>query len=1395
MSNKNDGTARSVPVVGIGVSAGGIEALQKFFLAVPPDLGLAYVVVLHLAPDHESELAAILSRQTKMSVSQVGDNDKVDLESNHVYVIAPDRKLEVFGRSIGASTFDEPRGARTAIDVFFRSLARSYKDAFAVVLSGSGTDGAMGAKAVKEAGGVVLVQDPREAAHNGMPRAVIETGAADVVLPIHELAARLGDLVRSKEQVSNLFGHAEDDGQIAGADGRALEGVLDLVKSHTGHDISKYKRTTVLRRMGRRMQLAHRASVVDYFEYVRGDAGELRRLLDDLLINVTTFFRDPDAWAALATQVIAPLIERVGANEQLRAWVPACATGEEAFTLAILFDEAFARRQVRGDFVIFASDIDEGALAVAREGLFPSAIAADVSAERLARYFEAQDDHYRIARSLRDRIVFASHSLLRDPPFSRLHLISCRNLLIYLDRDTQEQVMAVFRYACQEHAYLFLGASEHVSSELFSDVDKKHRIFEVRTDADAPRSRLPELLAAPSALVPKHDLEVRAHSRRPAADAHVEALEEVAPPSILIDDEWNVLHLSPLAARFLQQSAGPLANRVTDLVRTELRDELRMVLNHTFERSQPELSRFVSVAFNGTAHRVAVLVQRRPTKGSARPQALLTFLDAGAVSETAQPSAEESTTGIVDALREELRRSVQQANRIRDDYHVTNEDLRAANEELQSLNEEYRSTTEELETSKEELQMINEELQTVNHELKAKLEEVSHARADIENLMAATDVGILFLDAKLCIKLYTPPVAELFNVKMRDRDRPIGDVTHSLDYTSLEDDARRVLSNPQRIERDARSRDGHWFIVRLTPYRVAEGEPPTGVVITFVDVTALKHAESSLRDSERKLATELEVMRRLHDLTATVSTTTRLQEALDEILVTAIELFEADFGNIQLFMPEQRCLRIVAQHGFGVQFLKTLETVRPGDPSAYGRAAAARETCSIEDVTRDPAYAPYREIAAKAGFRAVQAIPLISRSGELVGVLSVHFRMVRSFSDRDRHIGNLLARQAADLIAGRAQHEVTGRMNEELRQRTLELAEQARNKEQFLAALGHELRNPIGAIVNAIELVAAEDTRSRRALEVLRRQAQHMVRLVNDLLDVTRISHGKLTVERKSIDACQCVRDAADAMRSFIDAKGLELQLDLPSAPLYVNADPERLTQVIDNLLRNAVAYTERGRITIGIRKQEAHARFSVKDTGIGINPADAGRVFEPFSQTDPGRHTGGLGLGLSVVKHLVEMHGGSVALTSDGPGTGSEFSFTIPLAESAPAAAPKSEPPHLGARRILVVDDEPDNADMFAIMLEQLGQEVQVAYEGGAALDIAKKFRPQVVFLDLSMPNLGGRELAHRLRQDFPNSDLALVALTGFTKDHPDARDPEFARHLLKPATMESVVEILNSL
>jgi two-component system CheB/CheR fusion protein len=825
--------AQRVRVVGIGASAGGIEALREFFAAVPPDLGVAYVVVVHLAPQHESELAAILARRTAMSVVEVNDSKQLELKPSCVYVIAPDRKLEINETMIGASPFDEPRGRRAPIDVFFRSLAESHGDAFAVILSGGGSDGAVGAQAVKEAGGLVLVQDPHEAAHDAMPRAVIAAQIADIVLPVRQLAARLAELARHGEQLAALIRpaaeRAVDDNEEA-----ALKRIFDLVRGRTGHDFTHYKRSTILRRLTRRMQLSHRSGLDAYLDYLRESPEEVQALFDDLLISVTTFFRDPAAWESLRVQVIVPLVGRAEPNEPIRVWVPGCATGEEAYTLAILFREEISRRDQHRELVIFASDVDRGVLASAREGVYPAAIAADVSEARLARFFRAEGDHFLVAAEIRDSVVFAAHSILRDPPFSKLHLISCRNVLIYLDKELQQQLQNVFRYALRDDGCLFIGISETADVDLFEPLHKQHRIFRATQGAAEPPTRLPRLPAIPQ--IPPAVERVRERGsrlRRSSAETHLEALEEHAPPSALVDEHWNVEHLSESAGRFLQPRGGPPTRSITDLVRLELVDELRAALHRASELREPCLSSFVPVRFNGTPRLVAMLVQPRGRTEGKEHHTLVTFLEGGKADAEQRHERGESSDSLVLSLRDKLRVAEQRLESMRQEHSMAYEDLRAANEELQSLNEEYRSTTEELETSKEELQSVNEELQTINQELKIKLEEVSRANNDLENFMAATDIPMLFLDRNLCIKRYTAPLRPIFNVKAHDHGRPIGDLTRNLLYETLEADAAQVLEDLVPIERRVQVRDGDPLVVRIRPYRTAD-DKIDGVVVTFM---------------------------------------------------------------------------------------------------------------------------------------------------------------------------------------------------------------------------------------------------------------------------------------------------------------------------------------------------------------------------------------------------------------------------------------------------------------------------------------------------------------------------------------------------------------------------------
>lgn len=846
--------AREPTIVAVGASAGGVSALQSFFATLPEHPGAAFVVVVHLDPQHRSELPSILATKTRMPVVQVTARER--LEVDHVYVIPPDRRLQMVDHEISALAFDEPRGHRAPIDLIFRSLADQLGDGFAVILSGAGSDGALGARAVKESGGIILVQDPEEAEYASMPRSAIATGVADFIMPVRDLAEQLFALIDGKSSVT-----AAD---IADFEEDQLRSILATLQARTGHDFAKYKRSTVLRRIARRMQVTRSADLKSYYQALCDNADEAQALLRDLLISVTTFFRDGNAFEALAEKVLPELFRDSKPNETIRVWVTGCATGEEAYTFAMLLLEEAARHPTAPAMQVFGSDLDARALAVGREGRYPLAIEADVNEERLRRFFTREGDHYLVRQELREMVLFAVHDLLKDPPFSHVDLVSCRNLLIYLDHDLQEHVGSMFHYALNPGGYVFLGASESLDNPpgLFRCADRSARIYQsTAAVGDKPRL-LPRLLGpvrVRETVVPL----VRPVSPTVAlgeAAMHRRAIEQIAPPSILVDEAHRLIHLSEHAGRFLLPSGGPLTGDAVDLVRSELRFELRSGLNRVFELRQSTLSLPILVQFNGSPHRVHLLVKPVHDEGGADVHnAIVIFIEGEAVDNSLLDVDSQTNAETVRRLTQELELMQARLRTVREESDAANQELRAANEELQSINEEYRSTSEELETSKEELQSINEELQTVNSELNLKLDAISRAHSDLQNFIAATDVGTLFLDPSLRIKRCTNRITDLFSITHADEGRPITDFAHRLEYDGLVKDVRTVLADLSPVRRQIPSQGGRWYDMRLRPYRTAD-DKIDGVVITFVDISDLHHAEAAVLASEgrqRLLMSEL----------------------------------------------------------------------------------------------------------------------------------------------------------------------------------------------------------------------------------------------------------------------------------------------------------------------------------------------------------------------------------------------------------------------------------------------------------------------------------------------------------------------------------------------------------
>ncbi len=844
-------TGERFPIVGIGASAGGVEALQAFFQAMPdPPPAMAFVVVTHLGANQDSALPAILQKCTTMPVLPMRDHEL--LQPGHAYAAPHDAIITIAeGRLVVHPQVDPETRERQVIDLFFVSLAADLGDeAIGVVLSGSGSDGSLGLKAIKEAGGLTLAQGSNGSAprYTSMPSSAVAAGAVDIVLPVESMPGRLAALLARPVQIEAAAGGQPDDL------GKAQQSISEILRNTTGHDFSGYKEKTFFRRVQRRMQATQAPDLPSYVATLQHDSEEANRLFQDLLISVTGFFRDADAFAAIETTVMPALFDGKGADDVVRIWVPGCATGEEVYSLAILAQEQMAKRPDPPRLQIFATDIDDSALAIARLGRYPRSLMAGVSAERLSRFFLCDQALCTIRPETRELCVFSSHNVIRDAPFSRIDLVSCRNMLIYMGGRLQEQVIPLLHYALRPSGYLFLGVAETVTrhSELFAAVDKEHRIFR-RRDLAGNGVAL-RLQPAP--------LTIRRHwpppnPSRPARissamelnqTASAFAAELFAPPYLLVNGDGNIVHQSASLSRYLELPIGPPSRQIVVLARRGLRPELRAALREAADTRRRVVRPRVDVEHDGTPLLVDLTVAPLPQREGQEVLYLVAFDEHPAGPERApqQPSTGATVAPreqLVEELEVELRDTRERLQSISEEYETAAEELKSANEEMVSVNEELQSINEELETSKEELQSVNEELRSSNSELSGRLEELDRANADLRNLFDSTQVATVFLDRHLVIRSFTPAVTALFDLVPGDRGRPLSSFASHLDAVNIGREARRVMDERTPIERRITAQAGaSHYLMRLLPYTTASGDVD-GVVVTFFDITKVVEGE------------------------------------------------------------------------------------------------------------------------------------------------------------------------------------------------------------------------------------------------------------------------------------------------------------------------------------------------------------------------------------------------------------------------------------------------------------------------------------------------------------------------------------------------------------------------
>ena len=847
------------PIVGIGASAGGLAAFEAFFSGMPADRdpGMAFVLVQHLAPNHKSILTDLVKRRTRMRVREVEDGMVV--EPNCAYIIPPNRDMAFLGGALQLLEPSAPRGLRLPIDFFFRSLAQDqHERAICIVLSGTGSDGTLGVRAIKGAGGMAMAQNPESTEYDGMPRNAIATRMVDFVLPPAEMPAQL------ISYVAHAFGKPAIPLSPATPKSEgALKRVFILLRAQTGHDFSHYKQNTVIRCVERRMAISQIDRLDDYVRYLQQSPAEVEALFHDLLIGVTSFFRDPAAFDALRLQVVPQLVEGKPAGAPIRVWVPGCSTGEEAYSIAILIHEHIATVRQIFKLQVFATDIDARAIDRARAGIYPASIVADIAPERLAQFFVQEPDGsaYRVAKSIRDTLIFSEQDVIKDPPFSRLDLISCRNLLIYMDGELQKKLLPMFHYALKPGGFLFLGTSESVGElgQFFSSIDRQSKLFQRKVDVSGARPRS-------EAGWPVHAPEERADLRTSGkAAGGIKAslrdlteralLQEYAPASVLVDERGDILYLHGRTGLFLEPAEGEASLNILKMGREGLRQRVMTALHKAVVQAAPVVEPQLRVKTNGSFTTIDLTVQPVRIQGgdAGHKVFLVTFKETAQVKALSEKASTlESGDGVIEtatehetriaALEEELREKQEYLRTAIEELETSNEELKSSNEEMQSINEELQSTNEELETSKEELQSINEELATVNAELQQKVADLSRVNNDMNNLLAGTGIGTIFVDNQLRIMRFTPAVTQVLNLILTDVGRPVGHVVSNfVGYDGLVEDVQSVLDSLVPREVEAQTRAGAWYTLRIRPYRTLENVIE-GAVVSFVDITEQKQA-------------------------------------------------------------------------------------------------------------------------------------------------------------------------------------------------------------------------------------------------------------------------------------------------------------------------------------------------------------------------------------------------------------------------------------------------------------------------------------------------------------------------------------------------------------------------
>ncbi|MBD2261221.1 chemotaxis protein CheB [Pseudanabaena sp. FACHB-2040] len=1372
------------PIVGVAASAGGLEAFTQLLSHLPTDTGMAFVLIQHLSPDHESLLAEILTRVTPLPVRKVQSG--MSVEPNQVYVIPPNTKMILSEGRLQLSPREKVLGKYMPGDAFFASLAvdRGHK-AIAIVLSGSDGDGSLGLKAIKAVGGITFAQCEDTAQFDSMPNTAVATGNVDFVLPPAKIAEELENLSRNPMLAyprSPIL--TEESSQPTDA----LATIFALLRLNTGVDFSRYKPNTIDRRIQRRMLLYKLENLADYAAYLQAHSAEIKALYEEILIHVTSFFRDPDAFDLLKERIFPTITQNKSADVPIRIWVAGCSTGEEVYSIAICLLEFLEDQGIQFPIQIFATDISEVAIDKARAGIYAENQMVEMSITRRRRFFHAiEGDRFRISKAVRELCVFARQNLGSDPPFSSLDLISCRNVLIYLGDALQKRIMPIFHYSLNSTGFLLLGTSESTgqASDLFTLVEKKYRIYAKKLTATRPTfSFIPssypltkvsdrQPMPAPSE---EFDLEKKVD--------HLIA-NHYAPVGVVLDDKMQVLQFRGNVDRYLRLVSGVANLNLFNLLRNGLLVEVRAAIYQAQRREIPVTknglrleegdSRSETLGEPVRVINLQVIPFKVPTTEERR--FLVLFED---VAPTSGPSPIHSDLPQGDLERENarLREELAAANQeraatqeylqaiIKEQEH-TNQDLKVANEEILSSNEELQSTNEELETAKEEIQATNEELNTTNEELRSRNGELHQVNNDLTNLLASINIPILMLTNDLRIRRFTPTAQRLFNFIPSDAGRPLSDIRANLNIPDLESLLLEVLETLGVKELEVQTQGGHWYTLRIRPYRTTENQID-GVVLVLLDIDALKRSTATLEEARNYAEAIVETVQvPLVVLESDFRVNTANRTFYDTFQVASPETAQTllfDLGNGQWNIPGLR---------------SRLEEILTNNLSL--------QNFEVEH--------EFEQIGHKVMLLNAWRITHVEETQRIL--LAIEDITERKQFETER--SHLLSQEQA------ARQE----------------AESAnRAKDEFLSNLSHELRNPLSTMLGWSQLLRnqqLDEATVDRALNVIERSAKVQSQLIEDLLDLSRITSGKLHLNTRLLDLVSIVRHAIESVQLAAEAKTIQLVLQLNAA--IVVGDSDRLQQVMWNLLSNAIKFTpDGGQIEITVAPVQTYAEIRVSDTGQGISAELLPYVFDRFRQGDSSttKTRQGLGLGLAIVRHIVELHGGIVRAESRGEGQGTTITVRLPLRSLPPEFTPsgyleltaeelsepvKQEVPSLTDLRILVVDDEVDSLDLMKYILEAVGADVVTVTSVKEAIEAltGEPSRYDVLLADLGIPDEDGFALIRQVRalDAVAGGQISAAAITAYVSDRErqQAIEAGFQMHVAKPINPTQLIWMVANL